>query len=109
MTKTLEIIWDHRADHGFAFDIRFLGFRFEAHRDIKKSSKFLADIVATARRFGGYRYINARQAFMPAYDFNGSADDRAAAFIGQLLREGWNIHHRGYCPLCLISADQIAA
>lgn len=108
--KILEIIWDHRVSEGFAFDVKLAGFRFEAHRDMKDSTKTIADLTATTRRFGGYRYISARQAFMPAYQFAGSADDRAAKLIHQLSREGWIIQHRGNLPPCLVSDNiQIAA
>ena len=108
MTKTIEIIWDHRADHGFAFDVKFMGFRMQHHRGgAEVSCKFEADMTATARRFGGYRFNNARQAFMPAYSFNGSADDRAAALIRQLEREGWTISHCGHLPPCLLASDNL--
>lgn len=110
MKFPLEIIWDHRQAEGFAFDVKALGFRFEAHRDIQASTKLVADLTATSRRFGGYRYISARQAFMPAYQFEGSADDRAAAFIQQLDAEGWTVRHVGNLPPCLMSDNlKIAA
>lgn len=110
MSKTLEIIWDHRESEGFAFDVVFMGLRLQHHRGGNAiSCKFEGNMNATSRRFGGYRYINARQAFMPAYSFNGSADDRAAAFIGQLEREGWNIIHRGILPPCLAETVALAA
>lgn len=111
MTNTIEIIWDHRADHGFAFDVKFLGFRMQHHRGGNAvSCQFEANMIATGRRFGGYNYINKHRAFMPAYAFEGSADDRAAALIGQLEREGWNIVHCGHLPPCLVSDNlKIAA
>lgn len=108
MTKTVEIIWDQRESEGFAFDVSFAGLRFARHRDIASSSKFVADITAAARRFGGYRFINARKAFLPAWDFAG---DRAAAFVAQLVAQGWTIQHRGHLPAFLLASDnfQVAA
>lgn len=91
MKDILTIIWDNRGDQ-IAFDIVRDGKRFNDLRGTTEGAQFANDVRATAERFGGFRYINARRAFQNAFPLKG---DEQARLIKAFERQGYSVRNVG--------------
>ncbi|WP_173995764.1 hypothetical protein [Agrobacterium tumefaciens] len=98
MAETLTIIFDYPRNDTFAFDIVFQGKRYRQHRDTKEGCRFAFDVRKTAERFGGFRWITARNAFITAYTTTG---DEPEQLIAAFERQGYSVELRGAVAECL--------
>ncbi|TBE73843.1 hypothetical protein ELG97_37070 [Rhizobium leguminosarum] len=89
MTKFLTIIFHAKPDE-IAFDISCQGKRFQDWRntDTAQALKVCADVRKTAERFGGFRYINGRKAFVTAFKIEGN---EAQKLITAFERQGFQV------------------
>lgn len=102
MAEVLTIILDYPRDNGFAFDIEYKGKRYLEHRDNKAGSKFAFDVRKTAERFGGFRWVIARKAFMTAFAVKG---DEVEILANAFERQGYIVRLVGAASECMPIAN----